>query len=66
MTNSDTEPLATFTAHIENVPDQDHKRLYQYTDYRHVVDKRTDEVTDGHYRFSIPCQPVPACQIYIS
>ena len=49
MNNPDNETLATFTARIVDVPNQDINGNYRYTDYRRVVDKRTGEVTAGGY-----------------
>lgn len=49
MNNPDNETLASFTARIVDVPNQDSNGNYRYTDYRRVVDKRTGEVTEGGY-----------------
>ena len=52
MNNPDNEKLATFTAYIENVPDQDSKGNYQDTGYRSVEDKRTGKVTSASYNYN--------------
>ena len=49
MNNPNNETLATFTARIVDVPNQDINGNYQDIYYRRVVDKRTGEVTDASY-----------------
>ena len=49
MNNTNDQKIPTFRARIADVPNQDSKGNYRYTDYRYEMDKRTGEVTDARY-----------------
>ena len=49
MNNTNDQKIPTFRSRIVDVPNQDSKGNYRYTDYRYEVDKRTGEVTDVAY-----------------
>ena len=49
MNNTNDQKIPTFRARIVDVPNQDTKGNYRYTDYRCETDKRTGEVTDARY-----------------